>query len=473
MVVNHNIVLLRPSFQMIYSQENPPIGLGYLASYLEQFEFKVSILDLSIRRITAESLMEFLSKKKPVMIGITALTAYYNSAKELAWLIKKELPSIPLVLGGVHASSLPEISLEESRSDFVVIGEGEETTLELARALVDKRGDFSKIKGLVFRTDGKIVVNEPRALIPDLDSLPMPAWHRIDPNKYPRSPHGSMMKFKEVAPILSSRGCPYACDFCASCNFWGQKIRFRSAVKIVDEMAYLKANFGIKEFHFWDDNLTVKRSHIEGICKEIIRRRLKIAIAMPNGVRVDSLDEKLLKLMKQAGFYFLIFAVESWSKDVLVANNKKTSLVKIAKNVIIAKKLGIELGSFFIFGLKGDTVESMRRTIRFTKSLPFDQVAFFLLKPLPGSKMFNSWSDGKDLKDFDWNAINYFNSKVAVNQAETDVLEAVQRQAYNEIYLRLPALLKTMFYRFVKRGHLFQLKFYIQKLTYALLGFEK
>lgn len=469
----NEIILLRPSFQMIFSQENPPIGLGYLASYLERFGFTVHILDLSSIKITTKVLVEFIARRAPVFVGITALTAYYNSAKELARLIKKEFPSLPLVLGGVHASALPELSIVECGADFVVIGEGEATALELARGLMDGMTDFSQVRGIAYRAGNRVVINGPRGLLEDVDSLPMPAWHKINPNRYPRQPHGSIMMFKEVAPILSSRGCPYACDFCASCKFWGQRIRFRSPVKIVDEMEYLKRNFGTREFHFWDDNLTVKRSHIVGICKEILKRKLNIAIAMPNGVRVDTLDEDLLKLMKRAGFYFLIFAVESWSKKVLLGYNKNTNLAKIARNVIIAKRLGFELGTYLILGFENSTIESMHRDIRFTKSLPFDLISFFLLKPLPGSKIFEIWADGKDLHDFDWSAINYFNSKVATGNWETRVLDEIQDRAFKEFYLRLPALLRTIFYRFIKRGHLFQIKFYLQRLTYVFLGFEK
>jgi len=238
-------------------------------------------------------------------------------------------------------------------------------------------------------------------------------------------------------------------------------------------MEYLSKNYGIREFHFWDDNLTVRRAHVEGICKEVLRRRLDIAMAMPNGVRVDTLDEDLLKLMKRAGFYFLIFAVESWSKRVLEANNKKTNLVKIAKNVIIAKRLGMELGCFFIFGLQGETIESMQRTIRFTKSLPFDQVSFFMLKPLPGAAIFDAWSKGMDLKGFDWNAINYFNTRVSAGPIPTAQLERIQHAAYHSFYLRFPFFIKAALYRFVKRGHLFQLKIILQKVIHAIFGFER
>jgi radical SAM superfamily enzyme YgiQ (UPF0313 family) len=457
---------------MIFTQENPPIGLGYLASYLGQFGFHVTILDLTVRRITFRTLLEFIVKKHPIFIGITALTPYYNDAKVLAQQIKRELPSTPLVLGGVHMSSLPELALEECEADFVVIGEGEETTLELAQVLADHQEDYSKIKGIGYRKNSQVRINEPRGLIADLDALPLPAWHKIDPNKYPRAPHGSTMKFKEVAPILSSRGCPFSCDYCASCRFWGQKIRYRSPAKVVDEMEYLIDNFGIKEFHIWDDNLTLKRSHIEGICREILNRHLKIALAMPNGVRVDTLDREILSLMRQAGFYFLIFAIESWSQRILNENNKRTNLKIILRNITIGKKLGFELGCFLIFGFENDTVETIQKSIRFTKSLPFDQVAFFTLKPLPGSKTFARWADGRDLKDFDWNHINFFNSRVVVSHMDPLLLEKWQRRAYTEFYLRLPILIRAIFYRFVKRGHAFQLKFLLEKLKLVLFGFD-
>ncbi|MHA1792805.1 MAG: B12-binding domain-containing radical SAM protein, partial [Promethearchaeota archaeon] len=387
------IILIRPEITMInYRSVNPPLGLGYLASYLMKNGFKVFILDLALYKITLETLSKFISHKQPILIGITALTSYYSEMKKLSLFLKEKFPGIPIVLGGVHVSSLPMESIKECNADFVVVGEGEQTLLELANAISRKSSDFSTIKGIYYKKDDKIVVNEPRGYIKDLDSLPMPAWHMISPLKYVGEPHGFIVKSIRVAPMFTSRGCPFSCSYCASCQFWGQRIRFRSPKNVVDEIEYLVKTFKVKEIHAWDDNITLNRKHIEGICKEIIKRGLRIHLATPNGVRVDTLDERMMKLMRAAGFYKMTFAVESASYRVLRDAGKNSDLKKIVKNTIIAKKLGFYLNSYFILGFPTDTESTINKTIRFAKSLPFDFATFFIMKPLPGSRLFREWA---------------------------------------------------------------------------------
>ncbi len=466
----NQIILIRPRIEIEFSDANPPIGLGYLAACLERHDFVVTVLDLALRRLGDDDLIRFIKKKDPLFVGITSLTSYYNSMKRLSMLIKSNCPDITLVLGGVHVSSLPLESMKECQPDFLVIGEGEETIVELAASLKTGKADLEKIDGIAFRKDGEVHITHDRRLLDNLDTLPLPTWHKINPNKYPKSPHGFIMVRKQLAPIMSSRGCPYSCSYCASCRFWHQQIRFRSPSNVVDEIEYLYKHYGIKEFSFWDDNLTLKRMHIEGICKEILKRRINALFSTPNGVRVDTLDEPMLRLMRQAGFYYLTFAVESGSTKVLHDNQKYTNLKKIVQTTRIAKKLGFDLNSFFIFGFENETVEDIKKTIKLAKALPFNMKTFFILKPLPGSQVFETWSKGVDLTNFDWSQTNYWDNNMSVSKLGPEIARKWRRRAYIETTARFPEFIQYIFYRFVKRVHWYQLQFLIRKVIYIVAG---
>ena len=448
---------------------NPPIGLGYLASYMENMGFNVFLIDLSLRNISNEVLSSFIKKKNPILIGISALTAYYPSMIELCKFLKKEI-SIPIILGGIHPSSLPELSLRESNADYAVIGEGEQTLLEVA-TILEKCGDPSKIKGLGFMRYDEYIQTPPRELISNLDDIPFPAWHKINPLKYPKEPHGFILKYAKVAPIISTRGCPYNCTYCASCNFWGQKIRFRSPRNVVDEIEYLINKFGIREIHFWDDNLTMKPSHIIGICKEIIKRRLNIALATPNGIRIDSLNNNVLRWMKAAGFHYLLFPVESGSQNVLKSVQKKTDLKVIAKNAFLAKKKGFNLHGIFMIGFPKDTKATIEKTIQFARSLPFDIAGFFVMKPIPGSKIFDEWSKNKDLTNFKWTTLDFHSFKNNVSSLDSPSLKLLFNKAFKAIVLT--RFLHTFYYRFILYGNIFQIKLFIKRILFFLLGFDE
>jgi radical SAM superfamily enzyme YgiQ (UPF0313 family) len=461
------IYLIRPKVDASWWVcPNPPLGLGYLASYLESNGFRVDILDLTILNIPNVTLFQLIKKNAPLLVGLTALTPYYVNMKELSLEIKKQIPDIPVVLGGVHVSALPRETLDECDADFVVIGEGEETLLELARK-IKEHGDLSDVDGIAYKKGREVIVNKPRELINDLNSLPMPAWHKIDPRRYPPVPHGFIKKQKYVAPIISTRGCPYKCSYCASCQFWGQRIRFRSPSMVVDEMEYLYNTFQIREFHFWDDNLTLNRQHILGICKEILRRRLSVTMTTPNGLRVDTLNRSILRVMKKAGFYHLTFSVESGSPRILRESNKVTNLRTIAHNTLIAKEIGFTLSSFFMLGFPNETLESIQKTIKFAKSLPFDQRLFFLLKPLPGSQLFDEMR--KKDHTFEWNSINFFNGSKESAIIGGNTLEKWQKKAYRETIFRFPNILQYFWFRFLKYFQWKQLKYQIQRIIFILL----
>ena len=437
------ITLIQPYFPTHIAA--PPLGLGYLAGYLRSYGHKVELFDCAAKEITTEKLVEALKKGKPNLIGITVFTMFYPEARETIREVKK-ITSVPVVIGGPHVSALPRFSLEDTEADFAVVGEGEKTLLELVTMIEKEKREFTAVKGLVFKTKtGKIIENKRRPLIKNLDSLPLPAWDLIEPQKYPPAPHGAFYKRFPIAPIITTRGCPYNCSFCASKITWEQKLRFRSPQAVVDEIELLVKKFGVKEFHFEDDNFTASREHAMAVCQEIIKRNLDIVWACPNGVRIDRLDEELLKTMKKSGCYLLAFGIESSSQEILDRANKDLDLKLTPKVLKMVKKVGIQTWGFFIIGLPGETRKTIQETISFAKKLPLDRAQFCKFTPLPGTIIFEEWREGRDLRDLPWEKINFFGDCVySTEELTSKELTGFQKKAFRAFYFRPQIFLKTL-----------------------------
>ncbi|MHA1264599.1 MAG: B12-binding domain-containing radical SAM protein [Candidatus Helarchaeota archaeon] len=436
-----NILLIRPKIRIPIAQSNPPLGLGYLAAVLRKHGHQVNLLDCAIIKESYKQIRSRVKKINPDIVGITALSSYYNEMRRLARILQPL--NIPIILGGVHVSALPKRSLYECKADFVVIGEGEYTLLELLNKWSDENAR-KEIKGIAYIDDGRFIQTPKRKLISNLDEIPFPAWDLINPLKYPLQPHGAIAKRSVVAPILTTRGCPFACTYCASTHFWGHKFRRRSAPNIVDEIELLVDKFRVREIHIWDDNFTLIRKHVVEFCREVLRRKLDLTFACPNGVRIDTLSKELLTLMRRTGFYSLTFAIESGSQTILNNVNKKLNLKIIPTTIKVAKKLGFIIPSFFIFGLPGETYETARRTIQFAKSLPIDLPSFFIAKPLPGSQLFEDWIRENQFQKIDYNWFYFHDpgNNLIINSGNRTL--NLPKDAYREFLFRPKQLIRTL-----------------------------
>jgi len=422
------IMLVLPKFETHII--TPPLGLGYLASFLNKKGHEVIILDCVLRNIDVSEFGKILEKEKPNLVGVNAMTTYYSLSKE--YISEAKRRGIITCLGGPHVSALPKQSLIETEADFVIIGEGEVSLSELAEAL-EKRKSFNKINGIGFKKNGKIVINPRRELIKNIDELPMPAWELMNPKDYPMAPHGAFIKKFPSTPIITTRGCPFNCSFCASKSTWMQKLRYRSSKKVVDEIEFLHKKFGVQEFHFEDDNFTSNRKHAVEVCQEIINRNLKIVWACPNGVRIDCLDSELLALMKKSGCYLLAFGIESGNQKILDSMQKHLELFKVPKILKMVKQAGIETWGFFILGLPGETETSAIETIRFARDNLFDRAQFCIFTPLPGSTAFDKfYSTNTPPK---WENFNFF-SVVYIEKLSEEKLKKLHKKAFTSFYLR-------------------------------------
>ncbi|MFH1923352.1 MAG: radical SAM protein [Planctomycetota bacterium] len=378
------IVLVRPNYDSHII--TPPLGLGYLASYVKKHGIDAKIIDGLRDGLTTQALVERIVAEKPDAVGITCLTAFYTEAVTLCRLLKER--KVRVILGGVHPTFLPYQTLRESHADYIVRGEGEIELLKLAE------NDFvhDGIPGVYSQEDAASGRTPDRKAecVQNLDDVPFPDWPQIDPNTYPRAPHGAIVKHFPIGVITSTRGCPHQCTFCASPEFYDRKIRFRSPENVVEEIKYLLDRFGVKEIHFEDDNLTFKREHVENICNLIIENGIKISWACPNGIRADRVDEDLLRLMKQSGCYYLAYGIESANPQILENAKKRETIETMEEAINIASKVGISCQGFFIFGLPGETAETMEETIRFAQKSKLSRAQFLILDVIPGSELWRT-----------------------------------------------------------------------------------
>lgn len=444
------IILVRPCYKSHII--TPPLGLGYLSSYLKQQNIDVIIIDALRDNLNNEQVMQKILAEKPDAVGINCLTAFYNEVVDLAKLIKQN--NIICLIGGVHTAFLPYQTLVDTGADYVICGEGEIAMTEL----VNNKFINNDIQG-VYSLDNLKNVDQQiikAKIIENLDELPFPDWDQISPTTYPKAPHGAIAKNFPIGVVMTTRGCPYGCTFCASPQFYGRKIRFRSPENVIEEIKYLIKNHNVKEIHFEDDNLTLKREHIEKICNLILKNNIKISWACPNGIRADKVDEDLIKLMVKSGCYFFAYGIESANPQILKNIKKEETIEQIEKSIEMADRLGVSCHGFFIFGLPGETAETIQESINFAKKSKLSCAQFIILDVLPGCELWTTLN-GKFKPNF---AKNSFKEPEWIPEGLTkNQLIKAQSQAFRSFYLR-----PKQFFTLLNSIRLDQLKFILKRI---------
>ncbi len=376
--------------------------MGYIAASLEKNGYVVKILDAGIEKwnkinergngvkylgMSWKDITKKIKHENPDIVGISILTVEAINASFTAKAVKNANKNIKVVAGGPHVCVRPEQTISDPNIDFIVIGEGEVTMVELVKAL-DKNKTLKNIKGIWYKENNKIIKNKPRPLIQNLDALPFPSWHLMNMKKYFEATkylQGSRAIPGNGFSIITSRGCPFACVFCSIRLSMGRKFRARSPKNVVDEIEALVKRYDVNYIGFEDDNLTLDRKRIEKICDLIIKKGLnkKISFDAPNGVRADTLDENLLRKMKETGFKGIIVSPESGSQWVVnKIIGKNLDLNTVENTVRICRKIGIKCGCFFVIGLPGETIEQIKETVKFANkmrslgAIPFCSIAW-------------------------------------------------------------------------------------------------
>lgn len=393
-----DVILIHPDYP--WPLKYPPMGIAYLASYLEQRGgYSVRILDLAVKPLSGEMIVETIRKEKPALVGFSFMTCQAKSAYELSDLIRGRVPGTATVAGGIHASALPEEALPHF--DYLVRGEGERALRSLSDFLIRGEGAPDRIPGLYHR-NGSLGGGRKALSILELDDLPFPAWHLLPLEDY-RGLSKGLNGDTPFMVIVGSRGCPNYCVFCASHLVHGKRFRFRSPENILEEISQVIEKFGIRQFDFADDTMTISGERMMRLCDLIQERELDIA--WDCNARVNTIDLKMLKAMKGAGCVRINFGVESGDPRILKRAKKGYTLEQIRRAHSLAKKAGLKVMSFFMLGLPGENLETMEKTYQFAKDLPTDYPGLTMATPFPGTPLFalaerKGWLDGRPWEQY-------------------------------------------------------------------------
>lgn len=409
----------------------PPLGLAYIAAVLEQAGHKVKIVDSPTHRLTLRDWMDEVKSFDPDVVGVSIMTPMapkgYLAAKEL----KREMPDVVLVAGGSHPTYMYDETLDAGY-DFVVRGEGEYTMLELANTLESRGKDYEtlkQVKGLAFREGNRTVVTPDRPLIDNLDTLPWPARHLLDMDKYTL-----FNKPIRIAHVMASRGCPYGCIYCITSYYWGRRYRYRSAKNVVDEIEFLVNKYGTKTIVFTDDEFTANWRFVREFVAELRSRGLDIDFSC--GARVDHVNKDIMKLLYDNGCKALYFGVESASQETLNRIGKKIT-VEQAKRVFQWKK---ELGGFatgsFILGFPWETIDDMKATANLAVQLNPDYAQFTALTPYPGTPLWDFAVKHDLIVDHNWEHYTTVRPVIRGFHFTAKQLGEMVVYAYRKFYLR-------------------------------------
>jgi len=397
------------------------MDLVYVAAVLEK-QHVVCIIDAptegwnKLKEMGGNKIRQGLAKEEiaarvrnwsPEMAVISVpFSGWSQAAFETTSLVKKVNKKVVTALIGLHPSARPIECLAQPDVDFVVIGEPELTVLELVDTLEQRNLEkLKEVKGIAFNEKGITIRTPARPVIENLDSLPFPARHLLPMNAFfeaaKKRPISGNLK-KPSIRMLTSRGCNHNCIFCSNFMVMGRKWRARSPENVVNEIEQIVRTYGIKQVDFLDDNMTLDRERMEAICDLIKERKLDIEWCTPNGVRADCLDEELLAKMKTSGCKRILIAPESGVQRVVdQVIRKKQDLKKVENAVAAARKIGIEVGCFFILGVIGETKEDMKATIAFAhklRKLGADRFYFSYATPLYGTELYEQAKRGGFLK---------------------------------------------------------------------------
>ncbi len=436
-MMNFKALFIVPSQKKVYGANilpaYPPLGILYVSSAIEKLGVEVRILDMDIDKVTLKYLASFIKEFKPNIIGFTGTTPLVNNALELAGQIK-EFCDTPIVLGGIHATMNAHECIKHPAVDFVVVGEGENTMKELISEIHSGKPNFNRIKGLMYKVDKGAVFTGEAPLIENLDALPFPAKHLLNNFTNYLPPDAEHLP---VSSIMTTRGCVGKCTYCCTKNIFKDKYRMRSIDNVLEEIEYNIQRFKVKEIHFADDALNVSRERTLKLCEEIRKRRYKINFEFLNGLRADNIDNDILDAFKGIGIKNLGFGAESADINILRNVDKNIMPQQVVKAMGMAKKKGFKTWVYFMFGLPGETEETIKKTIKFAKDIDPDFVKFLIFKPFPGSKIFNEFRNKNLIDDFNWDNYGVYTPPVHhLENLPASKLLYWEQRGYREFYFR-------------------------------------
>lgn len=385
------VLLINPSLEdnRFEFTKVPPLGLAYIASMLRSANHDVAFFDTALSTDISHDIKQRVTSYKPDIVGITCVTSLFKPAMRILNLIKNLDSTIIKIVGGVHPTLLTNEVLSEDAVDYVILGEGEYTIVELLNAIKTSKEPVG-IKGVGYKKDGNHIINEPRPPVEDLDSLPMPAYDIFELNRYytlhvPRRPFATM---------ITSRGCPYRCIFCCATAVSGKKFRAHSAKNILSQIMHLQKHFQVKSIAFRDSEFTLNIKRVNELCDLLIEKKLNILWSCNS--RVGHLGSDILEKMKKAGCYLIQYGVESGSQKILNVLKKDITIDAVRKSFFLTRKAKISSIANFMIGNPYETKEDIEMTIRLAKEIRPDYALFSFAMPFPGTELYamavkNDW----------------------------------------------------------------------------------
>ncbi|MBU4349867.1 B12-binding domain-containing radical SAM protein [bacterium] len=379
---NFKILLINP---LMTNDCETPLGLLYIATKIKREGFNVKILDLSFSR-KMHYFRKILSREKPNVIGFTVMSTTYPIVKKLSAYIKDRYKNIVIIAGGPHPTLFIQGVLENKNIDIVVVGEGEESFNKVLRSIIDNKMSFDNIKGIGFKHEGKIIINN-HVMRPDLNNSVFPDRSFLFYEDYARRMAGYQMFGHRTLNIIASRGCAFNCSFCQPVikKIFGNKVRLRESNNIVDEIEDMVDRYDISGIWFSDDNFTYNKEWIHNICDETMKRKLRVFWSCNS--RVDTVDENLIRHMSEANCIQLRYGLESGSQLVLNKSKKGINIEQTENAFYLARKYRINTWAYTMLGGPYETNETFQETKRLLRKLKPVHIQLTYTTPLPGTNL--------------------------------------------------------------------------------------
>jgi anaerobic magnesium-protoporphyrin IX monomethyl ester cyclase len=402
----------------------PPLGLMYVAANLEKHGFQVQMLDNYLQKKTTDEVKQTVAQLNPEIVGITCGSATYRRCVETAKAIKEVLPNCKIVVGGWHASYMPDSLLEHPEIDYVVMGEGEGAMAELTAHIMKnaEKRLASNIAGVGLNLNGKIVKSPPK-FMSNMDEIPFPARHLLPLEQYDRT-----MDFLNVEPVdvmNIARGCSFNCGFCETKKLWGNVCRGFSPQRVVAEMQDLATRYHSKGIYFINDNFTLRKQVTIELCDLIIKSKLDLEWVCDT--RADLVNQELLEKMQSAGCKAIWFGVESGSQRVLDKINRHLTLEQIEKTFKLCKKVGLKTACSFMLGMPGETIADLNASYKFAQKLDADWCQFNIFIAYPDSAMYQEMLRDKTYEQLDDYLLSYKSDELDFKK-----LLAIQRKFHHD-----------------------------------------
>jgi radical SAM superfamily enzyme YgiQ (UPF0313 family) len=445
-------VLLYPPAEIVREQWDEPnfpaIGIAYVGNYLEKKSgIAPALIDGRLSRFSVQDTINQIVSLRPKILGISAMTHMVLTAEKIITEVKKAIPDIKIVLGSFHASFLPERTLKEfPEVDFIVVGEGEMAFLDLVNALLNNK-NYENINGIGFRKEGRIIINGTADVPKNLDELGEPGWHLFDQDIFRR--------YVTLLPVMGQRGCPFGCNFCS--RPYGKLLRQRTPELILDEIQKNSEHYNINITRFEDETFSVDRRHTLEICNEFIKRKASLNISWSCLMHANTIDQKVIYKMKEAGCDYVGYGVESGDEEIIKNMQKGVTKDRIIRARRVLKEEGITTLAFFIIGHPHETRKSIWNSIKFMVELNAEETAIGILVPYPGTDTWELARQGlggyKKLSD-NWSDYNkQIGNAVELQGISRKEMELYQLLGYFLVYF-LNFRLISMFKQILKQSSL-------------------